>query len=73
MPKLVRDISVQPFSEWPDILLQCEVASLFRVKSKTVARWASEGKIDYFRTVGTHRRYRKADVWDLLQKQEEEL
>jgi excisionase family DNA binding protein len=43
-----------------------EVALLFRVDPKTVARWASAGRIGSIRTPGGHRRFRESEVRDLL-------
>lgn len=43
-----------------------EVASLFGVTPKTVARWATAGKISVIKTPGGHRRYREEDVATLL-------
>jgi excisionase family DNA binding protein len=44
-----------------------EVAAVFRVNRKTVARWAQDGKIvTCFRTPGGHRRFREADVRALV-------
>ncbi len=43
-----------------------EVAQQFGVSSKTVSRWAREGKIKAVRTLGGHRRFREADVFGLL-------
>ena len=34
-----------------------EVAMLFDVSPKTVARWAKEGRLPFQRTLGGHRRY----------------
>lgn len=48
------------------LLTPAEVASLFRVDPKTVARWAADGKIPAIRTLGGHRRFREADVRALL-------
>ena len=47
-----------------------EVARMFRVDSKTVARWDKAGKLPgaVFRTLGGHRRYRR-DVIDELLRQ----
>lgn len=44
-----------------------EVADLFRVSPKTVARWASAGKITAVRTLGGHRRYRESEAQALLE------
>lgn len=48
------------------LLKPAEVAALFRVDPKTVTRWAKAGKLNYFRTLGGHRRYRQTDVQALL-------
>ena len=51
----------------PDALLTpSEVAALFRVNPKTVTRWARSGKLTAIRTLGGHRRYREAEVKELL-------
>ncbi len=34
-----------------------EVAGIFHVGPKTVARWAKQGKLPFMRTLGGHRRY----------------
>lgn len=39
---------------------------MFRVDPKTVTRWAKAGKISSIRTLGGHRRYREAEVRELL-------
>lgn len=46
----------------PEILTCSEVAELFRVDAKTVARWASRGLLPSFRTPGGHRRFRADDI-----------
>lgn len=43
-----------------------EVADLFRVDAKTVARWAAAGKLEAIRTPGGHRRYREPEVLRLM-------
>lgn len=47
-------------------LTASDVASAFHVNTKTVARWAADGRIPFRRTLGGHRRYRTADVERLL-------
>jgi len=47
-----------------------EVASLFGVDPKTVARWATANKVSCIRTLGGHRRYRRADIDRLLEQRE---
>jgi len=45
-----------------ELLTPSEVAELFRVNPKTVTRWARSGKISAIRTLGGHRRFRKAEI-----------
>lgn len=48
------------------LLTPGEVADIFRVDVKTVARWAVAGRITSVRTPGGHRRYPTAAVAHLL-------
>ena len=48
------------------LLTPGEVAALFRVDPKTVTRWATAGRIGSIRTPGGHRRFREAEVNELL-------
>lgn len=48
------------------LLTPDEVASIFRVDPKTVARWAKAGRISSIRTPGGHRRFRESEVRALL-------
>jgi excisionase family DNA binding protein len=59
---------LKPLAERRDdeLLLPSEVASYYRVDTKTVGRWAKEGKIPHIRTIGGHRRYKAADIKRLL-------
>lgn len=52
--------------ELDELLTPGEVARLFRVDPKTVTRWAKAGRIGSIRTLGGHRRYRRAEVEALL-------
>lgn len=54
-------------TDQPDLLTPAEVAGMFRVDPKTVTRWAKAGKLDCIRTLGGHRRYRRAEVMALLE------
>lgn len=53
------------------LLTPAEVAAMFRVSPKTVTRWARAGKLTALRTLGGHRRFRAAEVRDLLGRFEE--
>ena len=48
------------------LLTPRQVATLFRVDPKTVARWASSGRIGFISTPGGHRRFRESEVRALL-------
>ncbi len=53
-------------NESEQLLTPAEVAAMFRVDPKTVTRWAKAGKLSSIRTLGGHRRYREAEVKELL-------
>jgi len=46
----------------PRLLRPAEVAAIFGVNAKTVARWAKEGRIRSLRTPGGHTRIYAEDV-----------
>ena len=48
------------------LLTAAEVAKLFRVGSKTINRWALEGKLTIIKTAGRHYRYIESEVKFLL-------
>ena len=50
------------------LLTPAEVAAMFRVDPKTVTRWAKAGKLSSIRTLGGHRRYRDAEIRELLRE-----
>ncbi|MFC5369627.1 BldC family transcriptional regulator [Arcanobacterium bovis] len=49
-----------------ELMTPAEVAALFRVDPKTVARWANSKKIPSIRTLGGHRRFRREDIEAIL-------
>lgn len=57
---------ITPFSPEDTLLTPAEVATRFRVDSKTVTRWAQAGRLRSFKTLGGHRRYSAAEVAALL-------
>jgi excisionase family DNA binding protein len=48
------------------LLTPAEVAAILRVGSRTVSRWAPQGRIDAIRTSGGHRRFHETEVSVLL-------
>ncbi len=46
----------------PALLTPGEVASMFGVDAKTVSRWARDGRLTCYRTLGGHRRYLASEV-----------
>ncbi len=51
-----------------NILTPAEVARLFKVDPKTVARWSKQRKFTEIRTPGGHRRYLKSEIYAHLPK-----
>lgn len=49
-----------------DLLRPGEVAAMFGVGTAEVARWTNEGRLTCIRTLGGHRRFRRAQVEALL-------
>jgi excisionase family DNA binding protein len=59
----------RPVASSGDVLMTpAEVAALFRVSPKTVARWSRAGKLTALRTLGGHRRFRVEEVQALRQE-----
>jgi excisionase family DNA binding protein len=59
-----------PAADRNELLTPAEVAVLFRVNPKTVTRWARAGKISAIRTLGGHRRFRRAEIESVLRAEE---
>jgi excisionase family DNA binding protein len=55
----------------PKFMTSGEVAALFGVNPRTVARWVDEGRLPAGRTLGGHRRYKRKDVEALYEKRQE--
>lgn len=45
-----------------DYLGVAEVAELFHVSTKTVVRWANDGKLPHMATLGGHRRFPRSEM-----------
>ena len=58
---------VLPQPTEPSYLRTAQVAELLQVSPKTVSRWAQEGMLPFFRTLGGHRRYPDAEIRALLE------
>ena len=56
-----------PQTTEPKYLRTAQVAELLQVSPKTVSRWAQEGMLPYFRTLGGHRRYPDREIRGLLE------
>jgi excisionase family DNA binding protein len=56
----------------PSYLHTAEVADILHVSPKTVARWATEGKLPFLKTLGGHRRYPEAEIRQLAERLHEE-
>ena len=53
----------------PDVMTAQEVAPLFRVSAQTIANWADEGLIPFFKTPRGQRRFYREDVEAFRKKQ----
>jgi excisionase family DNA binding protein/PAS domain S-box-containing protein len=62
------DVSTGPDADGSELTLG-EAASVLRVSTSTLRRWADAGKIEAMRTSGGHRRFRSSDV-SLLQDED---
>lgn len=53
-----------------EYLTVSEVADLFHVSSKTVVRWANDGRLPYMATLGGHRRFPRGPIEGLVSDQQ---
>lgn len=53
-----------------EYLTVSEVADLFHVSSKTVVRWANDGKLPYMATLGGHRRFPRGQIEAVVSDQQ---
>lgn len=53
-----------------EYLTVSEVADLFHVSSKTVVRWANDGRLPYMATLGGHRRFPRGPIEALVSDQQ---
>jgi excisionase family DNA binding protein len=54
------------------LLLPSEVAAMFGVDPKTVARWARAGRLHPIRTLGGHRRFDANEVGRVMEQHTDE-
>jgi excisionase family DNA binding protein len=57
--------SPRPAPSTATFLRSAQVAEIFQVSPKTVARWAQHGLLPYQRTLGGHRRYPEQAIREL--------
>ncbi len=57
----------------PSHLHTAQVAAILHVTSKTIARWAKDGRLPYQRTLGGHRRYPESAIRELAASLAREL
>lgn len=60
----MADLAEVDWNQYGPLMTPGEVAALFRVDTKSVARW---GRLAAVRTPGGHRRYKREDVRALLE------
>ena len=61
-----------PATEPTSYLRTAQVADLLQVSPKTISRWAKEGKLPFFKTLGSYRRYPEAKIRELVATLREE-
>jgi len=69
----MHDQSPRPAPRVASFLRSAEVAAILQVSSKTVSRWASQGRLPCQRTLGGHRRYPEPAIRELAASLVEEV
>jgi predicted site-specific integrase-resolvase len=57
--------SARPAPSVASFLRSAEVAAIFQVSPKTIARWAQQGRLPYQRSQAGHRRYPEPAIREL--------
>lgn len=65
--------SPKPEKPRREYLTVSEVADLFHVSSKTVVRWANDGRLPYMATLGGHRRFPRGPIEAMVDDQKREV
>jgi excisionase family DNA binding protein len=65
--------SPRPAPSTATFLRSAQVAEIFQVSPKTVARWAQHGLLPYQRTLGGHRRYPEQAIRELAASLHQEV
>ena len=65
--------SARPAPSTATFLRSAEVATIFQVSPKTIARWAQQGLLPYQRTLGGHRRYPEPAIRELAASLHQEV
>lgn len=55
------------------LLTPAQASAILGVDPKTVSRYARNGEIGYFRTLGGHRRFKEADVLALRDRKQQKV
>jgi excisionase family DNA binding protein len=65
--------SPRPVPSTATFLRSADVAAILQVSSKTVARWAQQGRLSCQRTLGGHRRYPEPAIRELAASLRQEV
>ena len=56
----------QPPAAGDDYITVGEASRLLHISAKSVNRWANEGRVPCIVTLGGHRRFRRADIMEIV-------